>query len=190
MAKIEQDSTVLPPADENHPRSHRTRFFILGVVVALAVGYMAYAAFPANARYFLTVSEFVSSEEYQDGRVLRVSGKLVESSFLRQEGSTVSQFQLADKDGPSDARLAASYVGVMPDLFFNPHSEIILEGRYGQDHVFEADSILVKCPSKYRDLEEELQQQQQLTTDSWYLTLGEAIGFKGSWVTSQGLDDG
>ena len=166
VSEIEQDSAVLPPADENHPRSHRTRFIILGVVVALAVGYMAYAAFPANALYFLTVSEFLSGKEYQDGRVLRVSGKLVEDTFLRQEGSTVSQFQLADKDGHSEARLAASYVGVMPDLFFNPHSEIILEGRYGPEHVFETDSILVKCPSKYRDLEEELQQQQQLTTDS------------------------
>jgi cytochrome c-type biogenesis protein CcmE len=43
----------------------------------------------------------------------------------------------------------------MPDLFFNPHSEIILEGRYGPDDVFETESILVKCPSKYQALEEE-----------------------------------
>ena len=162
MAENEPDVAVLLSGDENPPRSHRTRFIILGVVVALAVGYMAYAAFPANARYFLTVSEFMSGKEYQDGRVLRVSGKLVESSFQRPEGSTVSHFQLADKDSLSDARLSASYVGVMPDLFFNPHSDIILEGRYGPDHVFEADSIMVKCPSKYRDLQEE----QQLTADS------------------------
>jgi cytochrome c-type biogenesis protein CcmE len=98
--------------------------------------------------------------------VLRVSGKLIEDSFLREDGSTVSKFELTDKDGPSDARLAAAYVGVMPDLFFNPHSEIILEGRYGPDNVFETDSILVKCPSKYQALEEELQQRPQSTTGS------------------------
>ena len=164
MAEVERNSTSWPSEGESHTRSHRTRFFILGAVVALAVGYMAYAAFPANALYFLTVSEFMSSEEYQDGRVLRVSGKLVENSFLRERGSTVSHFQLTDKDSPSDPRLDASYVGVMPDLFFNPHSEIILEGRYGQGDVFEADSILVKCPSKYQALEEE--RQQQVTADS------------------------
>ena len=63
---------------------------------------------------------------------------------------------LVDKEGGAPERLAASYVGVMPDLFFNPHSEIILEGRYGPGNVFEAESILVKCPSKYQALEEEL----------------------------------
>jgi cytochrome c-type biogenesis protein CcmE len=164
VAEAERDSISFPPEGESHTGSHRTRFFILGAVLALAVGYMAYAAFPANALYFLTVSEFMSSEEYRDGRVLRVSGKLVEDSFLREDGSTVSHFQLTDKDAPSDTRLAASYVGVMPDLFFNPHSEIILEGRYGQNNVFEADSILVKCPSKYQALEDEPQYQQQTNT--------------------------
>ena len=48
---------------------------------------------------------------------------------------------------------------LLPDLFFNPHSEIILQGSYGPGQVFEADTILVKCPSKYRSLEDELQQQ-------------------------------
>ena len=143
-------------AEENTGRRTRNRLIILGVVVALAVAYMIYAAFPGNALYFLTVSEFMVGEEYQDGQVLRVSGKLVPESFQRQEGGTQARFQLVDKEGNSgDAMLQASYVGVMPDLFFNPHSEIILEGSYTPDHVFETDNILVKCPSKYQSLEEE-----------------------------------
>ena len=112
-----------------------------------------------QVRYFLTVSELMGGQEYQDGRTLRVSGKLVEESFSRQDNSTVSHFLLTDEDGGSGVQLNASYVGVLPDLFFNPHSEIILEGHYSPDDVFEADSILVKCPSKYQSLEEELQQQ-------------------------------
>ena len=64
--------------------------------------------------------------------MLRVSGKLVQDSFHRQGDSTLSYFQLADQAGPPGQQLKASYVGVMPDLFFNPHSEIILEGRYGE----------------------------------------------------------
>ena len=142
-----------PPASEG--RGHRTRFIILGAVLALAVGYMVYAAFPGNVLYFLTVSEFMRADEYQDGRTLRVSGVLVGGSFHRQDKSIHSSFQLTDKEGGAIERLTASYVGVVPDLFFNPHSEIILEGRYGPDHVFAADSILVKCPSKYQALEEE-----------------------------------
>jgi cytochrome c-type biogenesis protein CcmE len=105
------------------------------------------------------VGEFMAGQEYQDGQMVRVSGKLLEESFQRQPDATVSQFQLIDEAAGAGVALKASYVGVMPDLFFNPHSEIILEGRYSPDQVIEADSILVKCPSKYRALEEE----QQLT---------------------------
>ncbi len=135
-------------------QGHWLRFFILGTVLALALSYMVYAAFPGNALYFLTVSEFMGGEEYQDGRTLRVSGQLVEGSFQRQESSTLSHFQIIDKEGGSGERLAAAYVGVVPDLFFNPHSEIILQGKYGSDEMFQADIILVKCPSKYQALEE------------------------------------
>ena len=150
----------LDPFDDDSPaRSNRTRFFVISAVIVLALGYMIYAAFPGNALYFLTVSEFNSKAEVQDGRLLRVSGKLVEGTFDRQGNDIDSQFQITDKDGDATGAgvvLQASYTGVLPDLFFNPHSELILEGSYGENEVFHADNILVKCPSKYRDLEEEV----------------------------------
>lgn len=142
--------------EERTGRRTRNRLIILGAVLALAVGYMVYAAFPGSALYFVTVSEFMGGEEYQDGRLIRVSGKLAPDSFHRQDNSTLARFQLVDQEGEGDYSLDASYVGVMPDLFFNPHSEIILEGSYTPERVFETDSILVKCPSKYQSLEEEL----------------------------------
>ena len=145
-------------------RSHRTRFIIIAVVVALALFAMIWAAFGENTRYFLTVSEFNDKQavqEIQDGQMVRVSGKLVEGTFDRPEKSTVSRFQLTDKEGASSgsALLVASYDGVLPDLFFNPHSEIILEGSYTGEGIFHANEILVKCPSKYRDLDEQLEDQ-------------------------------
>ena len=138
-------------------RSNRTRFIIVAAVVVLGLGFMIWATFGENTRYFLTVSEFNDRSEIQDGQMVRVSGKLVEGTFNRGDKSTVSQFQLTDKEGVNSgtALLLASYEGVLPDLFFNPHSEIILEGSYGANGVFQADEILVKCPSKYVDLEEE-----------------------------------
>ena len=143
--------------EDGESGSHRTRFLILGVVVALALGYMIYAAFPGNALYFLTVSEFAGKQTAQDGRIVRVSGKLVEGSFLREGNSITSSFRLQDEGGGlAGAQLEAAYVGVLPDLFFNPHSEVILQGSYGPDQVFQADSILVKCPSKYQSLQTEL----------------------------------
>ena len=143
--------------DAARPRSNRTRFLVISIVIILSLGYMIYAAFPGNALYFLTVSEFNSRTEVQDGRVLRVSGKLVEGTFAREGNSINSQFQITDQNGDSPGiTLLASYTGVLPDLFFNPHSELILEGTYGGNQVFHADEILVKCPSKYVDLEDKL----------------------------------
>ena len=128
--------------------------------MGLALGYMVYAAFPGNALYFMSVNEFMDKEEAQDGRIVRVSGKLMDGSFHRPDNSTDTTFRLIDEGSPLGAdNLLASYVGILPDLFFNPHSEIILQGSYGPDQVFAADTILVKCPSKYRSLEDELQQQ-------------------------------
>jgi len=143
--------------DEVQASSNKTRFLVLSAVIILALGYMIYAAFPGNTLYFLTVSEFSEKSEVQDGRLLRVSGKLVEGTFGRNGNSIDSLFQITDNDGDSfSVTLMASYTGVLPDLFFNPHSELILEGSYGVNEVFHADNILVKCPSKYRDLEDEL----------------------------------
>lgn len=157
MAAIEQDPALRTSEEEPGTPGHRTRFLILAVVVVLAVAYMIFAAFPGNALYFLTVSEFMEQAEVQDGRMVRVSGILVDGSFWREENSTRSYFQLTDKvTGQMNQQLAASYQGVLPDLFFNPHSEVILEGSYGPDRVFQTDSIMVKCPSKYQSLEEEL----------------------------------
>ena len=143
--------------DEVQANSNKTRFLVLSAVIILALGYMIYAAFPGNTLYFLTVSEFSEKSDFQDGRLLRVSGKLVEGTFGRNGNSIDSLFQITDNDGDSfSVTLMASYTGVLPDLFFNPHSELILEGSYGVNEVFHADNILVKCPSKYRDLEDEL----------------------------------
>ena len=155
----EAQNTEIPES-----RSHRTRFIIIAVVVVLALFAMIWAAFGENTRYFLTVSEFNDKQavqEIQDGQMVRVSGKLVEGTFDRPEKSTVSRFQITDKEGinSGSAMLLAIYDGVLPDLFFNPHSEIILEGSYTGEGVFHANEILVKCPSKYRDLDEQLEDQ-------------------------------
>ena len=152
-------------------RSHRTRFIIIAVVVSLALAFMIWAAFGENTRFFLTVSEFnnkQAGQEIAEGQMVRVSGKLVEGTFDRPEKSTVSLFQITDKEGANSGSslLPATYTGVLPDLFFNPHSEIILEGSYGNDGVFHASEILVKCPSKYRDLEDQVEERPDYGTST------------------------
>ena len=112
----------------------------------------------------MTGSEYNNKKNDKAARLKRVSGKLIEGTFGREGNSIDSQFQITDNEASIPIEtLKASYTGVLPDLFFNPHSELILEGSYGVNQVFHADSILVKCPSKYVDLEDELNSAQNPT---------------------------
>ena len=130
--------------------NNKTRLIVVGVVLVLALGYLIYAAFPGNTLYYRTVGEFYADESNMDGRSLRVVGKLVPDSFERVEGTTLAKFSVADEG----RTLPSTYDGVLPDLFFNPHSDIVLEGSYGESGVFHTDTVIVKCPSKYEALAE------------------------------------
>jgi cytochrome c-type biogenesis protein CcmE len=50
--------------------------------------------------------------------------------------------------------IGAVHNGVLPDLFFNEHSEIILEGTHTPGQEFDSQIVIVKCPSKYVAMEE------------------------------------
>jgi len=123
---------------------------VLAVVIALAVSYLGYAAFSGSTSYYLTVDELHAFEGEKDGRSFRVKGKLEPDTFVREDGGTRAVFTLT----AGGAELPATYVGVVPDLFFNPHSDIILQGRYNPHGAFEAETVSVLCPTKYQALEE------------------------------------
>ncbi len=131
--------------------NNKTRLVVVVVVLALALGYLIYAAFPGSTLYYLTVDEFLADDGGKDGRSVRVVGKLVPGSFERVPGTTLARFVITEKE----AVLPSTYDGVLPDLFFNPHSDVVLEGHYGEGGVFQTDTVIVKCPSKYQAVTEE-----------------------------------
>ena len=114
-------------------------------LLALALGYFAFNAFQGAAMYYLTVDELLSGRA-EVGKTVRVNGKLVADSFQRDSQGTVAHFSLTDGKGI----LPATYDGIVPELFFNEQSQIVLEGYYGSDGLFHATTTpIVKCPSKY-----------------------------------------
>ena len=155
MPQIAAENPEPTPPDDGGSliSSHRVKLLAAFVAVAGALGFFAFQAFEDAAVYYYTVSEMKEVGPTPENRLARVSGKLVPDSFHRAEGSTRADFALADSEDAAN-RLAAAHEGVLPDLFFNEHSEIILEGRYGHDGVFASESVIVKCPSKYVAAEE------------------------------------
>ncbi|MCH7608053.1 MAG: cytochrome c maturation protein CcmE [Chloroflexi bacterium] len=129
-----------------------TRGRKLAIIVAImlaAFGYFSYTAFESAQSFYLTVDELIELGPPPTQSV-QVKGKLVEDSFVREGGtSTLAHFLLQE----NGAQVNATYDGVLPDLFFNPHSEIVLGGTYEDGGLFVADRVYVKCPSKYQSLE-------------------------------------
>jgi cytochrome c-type biogenesis protein CcmE len=51
---------------------------------------------------------------------------------------------------PNRSILKVVYIGPKPDLLQN-EAQAIMTGRLGEDGVFYADELLLKCPTKYED---------------------------------------
>ncbi len=126
----------------------RGRLIIGGTLLLGALFYFAYLAFQGSTVYYLTVDDLLAQgPDATTERAVRVNGVLLQGSFVRETGSTEASFVLLDPEGAG--QMQAVYNGVVPDLFFNEHSQVVAEGRYGSDGVFHADLLIVKCPSKY-----------------------------------------
>lgn len=139
------------PAGIASTLTSRRKLILLAVVLLAAFAYFGFTAFQAATSYYLTVDELVA-KDVAPGQSVQVKGSLVEGSFARDaSGSTVATFLLEE----NGAQIPATYDGVLPDLFFNPHSEIVLGGALDSGGAFVADRVLVKCPSKYQSLDVE-----------------------------------
>ena len=144
----------LPEDEAGGLFARKGKLIVAAAVMLGALGYFAFMAFQSATVYSYSVSELNALGPTPQGKLVRVNGSLVQDSFARADASTIAEFALTD-DAQS---VSAQYEGVLPDLFFNPHSEIILEGAYGEDGVFMTQNVLVKCPSKYISLDEDSEQ--------------------------------
>ena len=72
-------------------------------------------------------------------------------NILSLEQEPIARYFALEENG---VQMEAQYDGVLPDLFFSEHSEIVLSGQLGPSGVFQSDRILIKCPSKYQSYDE------------------------------------
>lgn len=122
--------------------SKRWQLAIVALVVLSAVGYLVYNGLSTNV-YYQTVSELQASGG-ANGKQVRLAGNVVPGSIVREGGSSVVRFNVADAGG----NLPVVYSGTVPDIF-GPNIEVVVEGKYTPNTGFVADTMLAKCPSKF-----------------------------------------
>jgi cytochrome c-type biogenesis protein CcmE len=123
----------------------RNRFLIVGLAVAVALGYLGFTAFQGASMYYLTVNELLARGDAVHGEQVRVMGKVADGSVEKDPDTNTIRFAVNDEDGTS---LPVVYSGIVPDAFKHG-ADVVLEGSLMTAGTFQADSLLVKCPSKY-----------------------------------------
>src|SRR5215211_4307407 len=124
----------------------RKRIVRLVVALAAAVllaGALVYTSFSASSEA-KTPSQLAASA--QDGRSYELTGKVVDGSVERR-GSTL-RFAVRDREGR--ASVPVSYRGTVPDPFREGREVIVQVRRSGGGFVGEPDSLVTKCPSKFK----------------------------------------
>ena len=141
----------LHPIEAEPRKGNPIKFIIGGVVIVAAIVYLMVSSLQANVQYFLTVDEVVGDTIQYDMDTLALSFTIVhvpgDLDLIEEEGGLAASLHNAVID-PARSRLQVVYYGAQPDLLQN-EAQAILTGELLANGVFEADELLLKCPTKY-----------------------------------------
>ena len=160
-----QGISFAPSSAENAAKSTvlmsgKARIAVVAVLFILGIVYLAVVAFNEATVEFSTVEGVVLHETPGGTQSIGVLGKLVPNSYIKSPDGVTASFRLRDEGGSLE--LPVVYSGEVGQVFFNDHSEIILNGTLGPDGVLEAEMLTVRCPSKYLTEQEQMELDGQL----------------------------
>jgi len=124
--------------------SKQLKFLAGGILVISAMAVLMAVSFQGNMAYYVEVSEYLHTSPNGLQRNTRIKGTVVEGSIVKTPGELGAAFEMTD--GTDTMRVR--YHKELPDTFVN-QAEVVVEGEMGANQVFEAHTLLAKCPSKY-----------------------------------------
>lgn len=132
--------------EESNGGPSRVRL-VVGLLLAVGVFYVIVSSMMSSGAYFLSVDEAMARPVTNE-RPIRVKGTVVAGSYQHEEGTTIHQWRVADKDGARE--LSVYYDGPMPDVF-QEGGEVVVEGPRDAKGTLMATEVTAKCPSKYEN---------------------------------------
>jgi cytochrome c-type biogenesis protein CcmE len=124
----------------------KNRYYVLGGILLLAFAGFSFSSFKE------TLTPYVSYEQAREGdRMVQVAGALEKGSASYKDTEESLYFTL--QDPKTRETLRVRYKGLRPANFEEAIS-IVAIGRFDEGaKQFEANKLLVKCPSKYQGAE-------------------------------------
>ena len=149
----------------------RAKFIIGGLLIVAAVVYLIVSSTQAAAQYYLTIDEMLIKGDQVNGRAIKLAGAVDGDTVSYDTDTLTLEFAMANVPAdldeieaggglakvlydalrdPNASRLQVVYVGVKPDLLRH-EAQAIVTGNLGDDGVFYADELLLKCPTRYEE---------------------------------------
>ncbi len=149
----------------------KNKFILGGLLILAAVVYLIFSSTQASAEYFMTVDEIRAEGDTAIGKSVRLSGAVLGDTIQYDADTLTLTFEVAHVSGdnaeieaqgglavvlkdavndPSRQRITVVYVGPKPDLL-RGEAQAIMTGTLGDDGIFYADELLLKCPTKYEE---------------------------------------
>lgn len=162
-------TTANPDLLRTNQSGGKLKFVLGGLLIAAAIIYLIASTMQSTAQYFYTVDEIKAKGAGLAGQNLRASGAVLGDSITYDPATLTITFDMAhvsadqqaiDAQGglaaalhnavanPDAQHIKVVYQGPKPDLLKN-EAQAIVTGRLGQDGVFYADELLLKCPTRY-----------------------------------------
>lgn len=123
-----------------------SKFIIAGVIVVAVIAYLTISGFQQSSVYYLEVSELKADPGSYTSKGVRISGDIKDGTTVKDLPKKYLEFIMMDEEG---SEMKVVYRGLIPDAY-EEGNQVIVEGKYTADtNTFAANTLLVKCPSKY-----------------------------------------
>jgi cytochrome c-type biogenesis protein CcmE len=166
VAETTMPTSQVPPVKSGG----RAKFLVAGVILLAAVVFLIVTNLTSQQEYFMTVNELMSRQDEIAGRNVRISGVVLGDTIeydgetlsftianipdsaaeIEDEGGLAEVLHQAVNDTSSQRVQVVLYNEPKPDLLKH-EAQAIVTGSLGDDGVFYADELLLKCPTRYEE---------------------------------------
>jgi cytochrome c-type biogenesis protein CcmE len=140
----------------------RSRFFVGAGLIAVAVGYLIYAAIQSTSEYYMTVNEVAARHATLGGQALRVAGRVSPGTISWDPVTLTLKFGIYQIPDADDDGAVKKVVATVPPVFevtcvgqpkpdmFAANKDVIVEGHLDGAGGISATQVMTSCPSKYK----------------------------------------
>jgi len=121
--------------------------FVVGGLAIVGVAIVLFSSLSSeNLTYYHTPNEILANPGKFSSKKIRVMGLIQKGSVTWDPANTRLGFKITED---SETFMEIGYTGSKPDMFKEGQG-VVVEGKMGQNGVFEANTLLVKHSEEYK----------------------------------------